>query len=163
MSNLRIPGPTPCPDDVLEASGRQMINHRSPEFREILTRTTERLQQLFATTNDLYILTASGTGAMEAAVVNTLSPGERVLAISIGVFGERFIQVAKAYGADVQVLTAEYGKAIDPDEVRKALKADPTITSVLVTHNETSTGVTNDLAAVSSIVKGEFNKLLLVF
>ncbi|PKB68422.1 MAG: class V aminotransferase [SAR202 cluster bacterium Io17-Chloro-G3] len=162
MTNLRIPGPTPCPDNVLEASGRQMINHRSPEFREILTRTTERLQQLFSTTNDLYILTASGTGAMEAAVVNTLSPGERVLAISIGVFGERFIQVAKAYGADVQVLTAEYGKAIDPDEVRKALKADPTITSVLVTHNETSTGVTNDLAAVSSIVKGEFNKLLLV-
>ncbi len=162
MANLRIPGPTPCPEDVLEASGRQMINHRSPEFRDILLRMTERLQQLFLTTNDLYILTASGTGAMEAAIVNTLSPGDRVIAVSIGVFGDRFVQIAKAYGVDVQVLKAEHGKAIEPDEVRKALQADPGIKAVLITHNETSTGVTNDLEAVAGIVKGEFDKLLLV-
>ncbi len=122
MPNLRVPGPTPCPEDVLEASSKQMINHRSPEFQEILLRTTERLQRLFVTSNDLYILSASGTGAMEAAVVNTLSPGDRVLSISIGVFGERFVQIAKAYGVDVQLLTAEYGKAIDPDEIRKRLR-----------------------------------------
>ena len=162
MANLRIPGPTPCPEDVLEASGRQMINHRSPEFRDILFRTTDHLQQLFTTTNDLFILTASGTGAMEAAVVNTLSPGDKVIAVSIGVFGDRFVQIAKAYGADVQVLTAEHGKAIDPGEVRKALQANSAIKAVLITHNETSTGVTNDVEAVAGIVKGEFNKLLLV-
>ena len=162
MTNLRIPGPTPCPDDVLEASGRQMINHRSPEFRAILLRTTERLQRLFVTANDLYILSASGTGAMEAALVNTLSPGDRVLAISIGVFGERFVQIAKAYGVDVQLLTAEYGKAIEPGEVRKALRADPAIVAVLMTHNETSTGVTNDLESVAAVVKGEFDKLFIV-
>ena len=162
MVNLRIPGPTPIPEQVLEASSRQMVNHRGPEFKEILLRTTEQLQQLFVTTNDLLILTASGTGAMEAAVVNTLSPGDRVLAVSIGVFGERLAQLPRTYGADVQVLSVEYGKAVDPEEVRKALQADPAIKAVLITHNETSTGVTNDLESVSKIVKGEFDKLLIV-
>ena len=160
--NLRIPGPTPCPDEVLEAGAQPMMNHRGPEFREILLRLTKNLQDLFVTKNDLYILTASGTGALEAAIVNTLSPGDKVLAVSIGVFGNRFVQIAKTYGADVEVLEAPFGNAIDPDEVRKALQADPSIKAVLITHNETSTGVTNDLASVAKIVKGEFGKLLLV-
>ena len=159
--NLRIPGPTPCPEEVLHAVGKQMINHRGPEFCELLTKITGQLKDLFQTKNDVFVLTCSGTGAMEAAVVNTLSPGDRVLGVSIGVFGERFAQIAETYGADVKRLDFEWGTAADPEAVRGALAADPAIKAVLVTHNETSTGVTNDLGALSRVVK-EFGKLLLV-
>lgn len=160
--NLRIPGPTTCPEEVLLAGANQMINHRGPEFREILLRVTDRLKQAFDTQNDILILTASGTGAMEAAIVNTLSPGDKVLAITIGYFGERFSQIARVYGADVLDLSFPWGTAADPEQVRQALKGDPNIKAVLVTHNETSTGVTNDLEKIAGIVKGEFDKLLLV-
>ncbi|MFH1169921.1 MAG: alanine--glyoxylate aminotransferase family protein [Chloroflexota bacterium] len=161
MIQLRIPGPTPCPDEVLKAMAWQMINHRGPRFQEILKDITAKLKQAFQTKNDLYVLTGSGTGGMEAAVVNTLSPGDKVLAVSIGVFGDRFTTIARTFGADVVPLSAEFGKAADPDAIRKALNAEPKIKAVLVTHNETSTGVTNDLAAISSVVKG-FEKLLIV-
>ena len=160
--NLRIPGPTPCPEEVLQASARPMINHRGPEFRNLLLRVTDRLKQAFQTQEDVLILTTSGTGAMEAAVVNTLSPGDKVLAVSIGYFGERFSQIARIYGAQIQDLSFPWGTAADPDQVRQALKADPEIKAVLVTHNETSTGVTNDLETIAGIVKGEFDRLLLV-
>jgi len=161
MENLRIPGPTPCPDKVLQSMTKQMINHRGPEFRDILNRVTENLKVFFQTKNDLFLLTGSGTGGMEAAVVNALSPGDSVLSVSIGVFGDRFASIAEQYGADVTRLKFEWGKAADPDEVARALKADPKIKTVLVTHNETSTGVTNDLEALSKVIKGA-GKLLLV-
>jgi aspartate aminotransferase-like enzyme len=161
MENLRIPGPTPCPDEVLQAMTKQMINHRGPEFRDILDRVTENLKVFFQTRNDLFLLTGSGTGGMEAAVVNTLSPGDSVLSVSIGVFGDRFATIAEQFGAIVTRLSFEWGKAADPDEVNRALQADPTIKAVLVTHNETSTGVTNDLEALSKVIKGA-GKLLLV-
>ena len=162
MTNLRIPGPTPVPGSVLEEMGRPMINHRGPEFRDILLRITERLRQVCATRGDMYILSASGTGAMEAAVVNTLSPGDRVLAVTVGAFGDRFARIAEVFGADVSVLRYPLGEAADPDGVRRALAADASISAVLVTHNETSTGVANDLGAIASVAKGEFGKLLLV-
>ncbi|HEY40955.1 MAG TPA: alanine--glyoxylate aminotransferase family protein [Dehalococcoidia bacterium] len=161
MENLRIPGPTPCPDEVLQAMTKQMINHRGPEFRDILNRVTENLKVFFQTKNDLFLLTGSGTGGMEAAVVNTLSPGDSVLSVSIGVFGDRFATIAEQYGASVTRLKFEWGKAADPDEVGRVLEADPKIKAVLVTHNETSTGVTNDLEALSKVIKGA-GKLLLV-
>jgi aspartate aminotransferase-like enzyme len=161
MKQLRVPGPTPCPQEVLQAMGRQMINHRGPEFAKILNNVTDKLKQLFQTKNDLFLLTGSGTGGLEAAVVNTMSPGDKVLAVSIGVFGERFAAIAKEFGAEVIPLNFEWGKAADPDAISKALKTDPAIKMVLVTHNETSTGVTNDLAAISSVVK-EADKLLVV-
>jgi aspartate aminotransferase-like enzyme len=161
MENLRIPGPTPCPDEVLQAMTKQMINHRGPEFRDILNRVTENLKVFFQTKNDLFLLTGSGTGGMEAAVINTLSPGDSVLSVSIGVFGDRFATIAEQYGANVTRLSFEWGKAADPDEVGKALQADPKIKAVLVTHNETSTGVTNDLEALSKVIK-DAGKLLLV-
>ena len=161
MENLRIPGPTPCPDEVLQAMTKQMINHRGPEFRDILNRVTENLKVFFQTKNDLFLLTGSGTGGMEAAVVNMLSPGDSVLSVSIGVFGDRFASIAEQYGANVNRLKFEWGRAADPDEVDRALKADPRIKAVLVTHNETSTGVTNDLEALSKVIKGA-GKLLLV-
>jgi aspartate aminotransferase-like enzyme len=161
MKQLRIPGPTPCPEEVLKAVGKQMINHRGPEFGELMSGITAKLKEVFQTKNDLFVLTGSGSGGMEAAIVNMLSPGDRVLSVSVGVFGDRFASIAKAYGADVTKLDAEPGKAADVDEIRKALKADPAIKAVLATHNETSTGVTNDLGAISTAVK-ESGKLLLV-
>jgi len=159
--NLRIPGPTPCPDYVLEAMNHDMINHRGPEFRDMLQRTTERLQQVFQTRNDVLILTGSGTGAMEASVVNVLSPGDTVLSVSIGVFGDRLAQIAETYGASVIRMTSTWGTAADPGEIRDAIKNNPSIKAVMVTHNETSTGVTNDMAKISQVVK-EYDKLLIV-
>ncbi len=161
MGQLRIPGPTPCPPEVLQAMARQMINHRGPEFGEMLHSVTVKLKQLFQTKNDLYLLTGSGTGGLEAAIVNTLSPGDKVLSVTVGVFGERFTSIAEEFGARAIPLRFEYGRAADPDEIRRILQKEPEIKAVMITHNETSTGVTNDLAAISSIVK-EFDKLLLV-
>lgn len=161
MEELRIPGPTPCPPEVLQAMTKQMINHRGKEFTEILNGVTEKLKQLFQTKNDVFLLTGSGTGGLEAAIVNTLSPGDKVLSVSVGVFGERFATIAQRFGAEVIPLRFEWGKAAKVDAVRQALQAEPKIKAVLVTHNETSTGVTNDLASISSVVK-EFDKLLLV-
>ncbi len=161
MENLRIPGPTPCPPEILEAMARQMIDHRGSEFVKIMNRVTDKLKQVFMTKNDVFVLTGSGTGGLEAAIVNTLSPGDKVLAVSIGSFGDRFASIAKKFGADVIPMNFEWGKAAEPEAIRKALQAEPKIKAVLVTHNETSTGVTNDLAAISSVVKS-FDKLLLV-
>jgi aspartate aminotransferase-like enzyme len=161
MERLRIPGPTPCPDEVLQAMTKQMINHRGPEFGQILNEVTAQLKEAFQTSNDVFLLTGSGTGGLEAAVVNTLSPGDKVLSVSIGVFGERFATIAQQFGAEVIPLQFEWGKAADIDTIRRALKAEPDIRAVLVTHNETSTGVTNDLAQISAVVK-EFDKLLLI-
>ena len=160
--NLRIPGPIPVPEDVLTAMASPMINHRGQQFREIQYRITERIQEVFETTSDVFILTGSGTAALEAAVVNTLSPGDKEFNTSIGYFGDRFGEIARRYGAQVTELQFPWGKAVDIDVLRKSLNEDPEFTAVLVTHNETSTGVTNDLEAIANIVKGEFNKLLLV-
>ena len=161
MENLRIPGPTPCPEEVLQAMTKQLINHRGQEFGQILNDVTAELKQLFQTKNDVFVLTCSGTGGMEAAIVNMLSPGDKVLSVSIGVFGDRFADVARQFGAEVIPLRFEFGKAADIDDIRRALQNEPEIKAVLVTHNETSTGVTNDLASISSVVK-EFDKLLIV-
>jgi aspartate aminotransferase-like enzyme len=161
MDNLRIPGPTPLPDEVLKTMSRQMINHRGPEFKEIQDNVLADLKKLFMTKNDVLLLTGSGTGGLEAGVVNTMSPGDKVLSVSIGVFGDRFAAIAKHFGADVINMNFEWGQAADPDAIRKALNAEPKIKTVLVTHNETSTGVTNDLKAISAVVK-EFDKLLVV-
>jgi aspartate aminotransferase-like enzyme len=161
MENLRIPGPTPLPEEVLQSMTKQMINHRGPEFGQMLNEITGELKQLFQTKADIFLLTGSGTGGLETAIVNVLSPGDKVLSVSIGVFGERFAAIAQQFGAEVVPLSFEWGKAADPDAVRQALNSEPEIKAVLVTHNETSTGVTNDLAAISSVVK-EFDKLLVV-
>ncbi|MBI4498584.1 MAG: alanine--glyoxylate aminotransferase family protein [Chloroflexi bacterium] len=159
--NLRVPGPTPLPPEVLQAEAKPMINHRSKDFAQIQNRVVARLKESFQTANDLLLLTGSGTGAMEAAVVNTLSPGDRVLAVSIGNFGDRFADIAATFGAEVVRLTFGPGEHADPDAVRTALAQDPTLTAVLVTHNETSTGVTNPLEDIAGVVR-EFDKLLIV-
>jgi aspartate aminotransferase-like enzyme len=138
-----------------------MIGHRSKGYQDLNLRITEKLQRIFQTKGDVLILTAAGTGGLEAAAVNTLSPGDKVLSVTIGVFGDRFADIAETYGANVQRLKFEWGKAADPEKVRDALRADPEIATVFVTHNETSTGVTNDLESLSAAIK-EFDKLLVV-
>src|SRR4030042_5589996 len=158
---LRIPGPTPIPDEVLQAMTKQMINHRGKEFGEFIHQITDRLKGLFQTKGDVFILTGSGTGGMEAAVVNTLSPGDKVLAICNGFFGERCAEIPEQFGAEVRRLNFDWGKAADPKKVRQALQADSATKAVLIVHNETSTGVTNDVASISAVAK-EFDKLLLV-
>src|SRR3972149_11022098 len=102
--NLRIPGPTPVPPDVLEAMARPMVDHRGRHFAELIQRVSALLKEFFRTENDVLILSASGTGGMEAAVGNTLSPRDKVLAVSIGAFGDRFASIAEAYGAQVVML-----------------------------------------------------------
>lgn len=161
MESLRTPGPTPCPSQVLQAMTRQMVNHLGPELEEVLCGVISGLKELFLTDNDILLFTCSGTGGLEAAVVNTLSPGDKVLSVTTGFFGNRFAYFAGAHGADVIPLSFEWGKAADVDGIRKALDDNPAVKAVLVTHNETSTGVTNDLKAISSLVK-EYDKLLLV-
>jgi aspartate aminotransferase-like enzyme len=158
---LRIPGPTPCPDEVLKAIGRQMINHRGKEFAEMQGRIIPRLKQCFQTDNDVLVLTTSGTGGMESAIVNTLSPGDKVLGVSIGIFGDRFLEIARVYGADVIQLKYDWGQVASPDDVKKALNDNPGIRAVLVTHNETSTGTTNPLKDIAKVVK-DAGKLILV-
>lgn len=159
---LRIPGPTPVPAEVLGAMSREMINHRGPEFAVLIRGITARLKQWFQTEHDVFILTGSGTGGMEAAIANTFSPGDRVLAVSVGAFGDRFAEIARIFGADVVKLDFPWGTAADPDEIRRRLQADPATKAVLVTHNETSTGVTNDLAAIARVVHERPETLLLV-
>lgn len=159
--NLRIPGPTPCPEEVLTASAGQMINHRGPEFAQILRRVTDGLNWIFGSSSDVLTFTTSGTGGLEAAVVNTISPGDRVLTVSIGSFGDRLRNIAKTYGAGVVSYTTEWGEAADPAEIGRLLDADPAITAVLVTHNETSTGVTNPLQAIAKEVRAR-DRLIVV-
>ena len=138
-----------------------MMNHRGPEFAAILKRVTEGLNWVFGVSTDVLTVSASGTGGLEAAVVNVLSPGDRVLSVSIGVFGNRLGSIAETYGAEVERYELEWGAAADPAEVARRLDADPSIKAVLVTHNETSTGVTNPLEAIAGVVR-ERGPLLIV-
>ena len=160
--NLRIPGPVPLPDDVLKLAGSQMINHRGPEYADMLDRMTANLKTVMATSGDAYFLTASGTGAMEASIVNTMSPGDRVLSLIIGVFGLRYAEIAEAYGAEVTRLTFDLGQACDLEEVREALRSESGWKAVILTHNESSTGVTNPLGDLCQIIHEESDALILI-
>ncbi|MDH4299824.1 MAG: alanine--glyoxylate aminotransferase family protein, partial [Dehalococcoidia bacterium] len=128
---------------------------------KILNSITEKLKQAFQTKGDVFVLTASGTGGLEAAIVNTLSPGDKVLSLANGVFAERFADIAEKYGAEVAHLNFEWGKPVSLDAVEEALRTDGNIKAVLATHNETSTGMTNDIKEISAVVE-KFDKLLLV-
>jgi aspartate aminotransferase-like enzyme len=159
-----IPGPTPVPEKVLLAMAKHPIGHRSGEFSKIIGELTENLKWLHQTQNDVLMLTASGTGAMEAGIINFLSPGDRVLVGNNGKFGDRWAKVSKAYGLTVEEIKAEWGKALDPEEFRAKLAADSdkSIKAVIVTHSETSTGVLNDLAAINTAVKEHGEALIIV-
>ena len=152
--NLRVPGPTPLAAAVCEAQAAPMIDHRGTEFGEMLREISAGLGQLVGTSGDVFLLTGSGTGALEAAVVNTLSPGDRVLAVTIGAFGDRFAKIAGVFGAQVERFEVPWGSAADPAAVAEHLAANPAYRAVLLTHNETSTGVTNPLQELASAIRG---------
>src|SRR3989338_8716048 len=150
---LLTPGPTPLPPQVCEALARPIIHRRTPQFQAVLKEVTEGLKLVFQTKNDVFILASSGTGAMEAAVVNLLSPGDSALAIQGGKFGERWTEICQAYGITAEVMDVEWGEAADPSQIEKKLKANPKIKAVFTTLCETSTGVTNDIEAIGKAVK----------
>ncbi len=150
--NLRVPGPTPLPPEVRQALAGEMINHRGPRFRALLAAVTAGLQHVLQTENEVLVLTGSGTGGLEAAIVNLVCPGDRVLAVTVGAFGDRFAGIARAFGAQVTAVAAPWGRAADPLTLEEALARTPDARLVLVTHNETSTGVTNDLRTLAEVV-----------
>jgi len=158
---LRIPGPTPIPERVRRAMDAPMINHRGPEFKALLKELEDGLRWAFDTTHDLLIYPASGSGGMESAVANLVSPGERVLAVTIGAFGDRFADLAQAFGADVVRYALPWGEAADPEDLDAILAKEDDVHTVLITHNETSTGVLNPLQQLASVVK-QRGRLLVV-
>ncbi len=153
QQNLRIPGPTPLPPEVMEAQRAPMLNHRGPEFAAIVKRVTLRLQYFFQTASPVLTYPASGTGGLECAVVNVFSPGDHVVALIIGNFGARLAKIAEAYGLRVTKIEFPWGQAADPAIVEARLQKLEPYRGVLMTHNETSTGVTNDIQTLASIVR----------
>ena len=150
-TQLRIPGPTPLPERVVRSMNRPMIDHRGPEFAAILGEVTAGARRVFKTNHDLVLLTCSGTGGLESAVANLVSPGDEVVVALCGNFGERFAALASAYGADVVRLEFEWGQPVDPDDLAKVLERHPKAGVVLLTHNETSTGLTNPLRELARV------------
>ena len=159
---LRIPGPTPVPTSVLQAMSGEMINHRGPVFAKLIREITETLKHFYRTAGDVLILTSSGTGGLEASIVNTLSPGDQVLGVSIGWFGDRISDIATAYGADVHKLEYPAGHGADPDDISAYLRAHPETKAVLLTHNESSTGTTNPLREIAAAIHASSNALIIV-
>src|SRR2546421_6036528 len=150
-TQLRIPGPTPLPDRVVRAMNRPMIDHRGPEFAAILARITSGARRVFKTSGDLLRLTSSGTGGLESGVANLVSPGDEVIVALSGNFGERFAALAAAYGAEVVRLEFEWGQSVDPDDLAKVVARHPQAKVLLLTHNETSTGLTNPLRELARV------------
>ena len=154
MSNFFIPGPTWVRPEILQEMSRPMIGHRGAEFRELYARIAADLKPLFATAQDTFVVTATGTALMEAALVNCAN--RRILVTTCGAFSERWLQIAESLGLEVDRLAVEWGEAIDPDDLRDHLASRRVpYDAVTLTHNETSTGVTNDVAALAQAVREE--------
>jgi len=159
-----IPGPTPVPENVLQALSKHPIGHRSKEFQDLVESTTKNLQWLHQTQNDVLTITGSGTAAMEAGIINTLSKGDKVICGENGKFGERWVKVAKEFGLEVLKIDSEWGTPLDPEEFRKVLEEDKQkeIKAVILTHSETSTGVINDLKTISAYIREHNTALSIV-
>jgi len=153
---LMTPGPTMVPSSVLAVMSRQIIHHRTAAFVEEYEQLEENLKLLYQTENMVLMFASSGSGAMESAIVNMFCPGDKALVVSIGSFGERFAEICNVYGLDVVKLAFEWGEAADVSKIKEALDNDKNneIKAVIMTHNETSTGVTNDIEAVGKLVRG---------
>ncbi len=150
---LLTPGPTPLPPEVALAMARPIIHHRTPRYRELFKQAQQGLQYVFQTANPVLVFTSSGTGAMEAAVVNLCSPGDTAVVTQAGKFGERWAKLCQAYGIAPVIVDAPYGDAIDPNAVRGALAKAKSATAVFTTLCETSTGVVHDVQAIAKIAR----------
>lgn len=149
---LLSPGPTPLPEEVLSTASEPIFHHRTPEFSKIYTDVTDGLKYVFQTENDVYILASSGSGAMEAAVVNTLSPGDKVICINCGKFGARWAHIARAYGADVKEIILEWGENFSKAQLKKALLKIPETKAIFSTLFATSTGALYDIQGFGEVV-----------
>ncbi|MCQ9208541.1 MAG: alanine--glyoxylate aminotransferase family protein, partial [Omnitrophica bacterium] len=158
---LLTPGPTPLPPQVRKAQAEPIIHHRTPEFQEIFAEVNEGLKYLFQSKNDIFTFASSGTGAMEAAVVNLLSPGDKAIAVCSGKFGERWAELCQAYNVEAISLNVEWGKAVQPEEIKRLLREHKDVKVVFTTLCETSTGVVHDIKAIGQVVK-ETNAVLVV-
>ncbi len=150
---LMAPGPTPVPIDILLEGAKDTIHHRTPQFDRIFTEAVKGTKEVFRTENDLFILASSGTGAMEMALTNIVNPGEKIIVCTVGKFGERWQEIAKAVGAEVALVSGEYGDFYTPEMVEKALKENPDAVAVFTTLSETSTGTVMDIEGISKVVK----------
>ncbi len=161
---LMIPGPTPVPEKVLLSLAKHPIGHRSGDFSKVIAEINQGLKWLHQTKNEVLSLTVSGTGAMEAGMINFLSPGDRVLVGVNGKFGDRWAQIAEAFGMKTERISAEWGQPLDTEEFRTKLEADTNkeIKAVIITHSETSTGVLNDLETINKHVKAHGEALIIV-
>ncbi|MFO0950932.1 MAG: alanine--glyoxylate aminotransferase family protein [Isosphaeraceae bacterium] len=149
---LMTPGPAPVPEDVLLELARPVIHHRSAEAKEVIVEVTAGLKEVFRTQNDVMILTASGTGAMEAAAVNTVPPGGKALVLSAGYFAARWANICKAHGINAVILETEWGQPVDPSRVEQALAQNPDTVCVMGTLSETSTGTGHPVEAIGKVV-----------
>jgi aspartate aminotransferase-like enzyme len=150
---LLAPGPTPVPPEVALAMAAPVVLHRTPAFSELFRRVADRSAELFGTSQPVLTLSASGTGAMEAAVTNTLSPGDRVIVVRGGKFGERWSEIGRTFGLEVVDVDVEWGRAVDPAAVEAALRAHPDARAVLVQHSETSTTVVHPVEDLARLTK----------
>ena len=151
--HLLAPGPTPIPPDVLQAIARPILHHRTPEFEALFGRVRAGLGEIIETRSEVIVLAASGTGALEAAVVNLCSPGDEVLVVRCGKFGERWADIARAFGLTVHTVDAPYGETVPPERVEAALAAHPRARALFVTQSETSTGVLEDVEAYAALTR----------
>jgi aspartate aminotransferase-like enzyme len=159
-TRLYTPGPVEIPARILRALAEVPPHHRTDDFRRTLTGVLDGLRALHATDGEVFLLAASGTGAMEAAVVNVIAPGQKALAIGGGKFGERWSSILAAYGVAHEKLEVAWGQAVDPDEIERRLKADPALAVVFATHSETSTGVLHDLEAIARVARAHDRRLV---
>jgi len=159
---LFTPGPISVPEEVLLEMAKPIIHHRTPEFLEIAKQVVEDLKYFFQTKNDVFIIAGSGTAAMEAAVVNVLSPGEKALVISGGKFGERFVEILKAYQCNPIVIEPGWGNPVNIEEIEKLLQQNPDIKAVFATLVETSTGTSYDIEGIGKVVGKYPDKIFIV-
>ena len=150
---LMAPGPTPVPSQVLLAMAEPIIHHRTPEYEALFAEVREGLKTLARTREDVIVLACSGTGAMEAAVANTLSAGDTVMVVQAGKFGERWVEIARAYGLRAIELTAPFGHTVTAERLAEALGAHPGVRAVLTQHSETSTGVLHDVRGYAAVTR----------
>ena len=150
---LLAPGPTPIPPEVLQVMAQPIIHHRTPEYEGLFADVRRDLRLLFQCKNEVLMFAASGTGAMEGAVVNTLSAGDQVVVIRGGKFGERWAEICEAYGLRVVPVDVPYGRSVAAAEVAAALTREPAVKAVFATHSETSTGAVHDIQAIAAIVR----------
>ena len=151
---LLAPGPTPIPNEVLRAMAETMIHHRTPQYAKIFAEVREGLKMLFGTKNDVLVLAASGTGAMEAAVSNLFSPGEKVLVVNGGKFGERWLEISRVFGLEPIEIKVVWGKAVDVEEIERRLKSHPDIRGILMQASETSTTVWHPVREIAQLTRG---------